>query len=118
MNKKMTMNIKFLRQILKTLGDDTRLRILYLLSQKEISVKDICKKLHVSQPTISKHLMRLRMMRMVTDRRCGNQVNYRIEYDSEQGQLIHLVIQEGRRLGVFSKKTEAEKGHKVSAGRR
>ena len=52
------MNLKTLRQILKACADDTRLRILNILKEKELTVKEICATLKISQPMISKHLTR------------------------------------------------------------
>ncbi|MBN1794850.1 MAG: winged helix-turn-helix transcriptional regulator [Candidatus Omnitrophica bacterium] len=70
------MTLKRLRQILKALAEDTRLRILNLLYARELTVGDMCKILRVSQPTLSKHLARLRLLRIVIDRRKGNLVYY------------------------------------------
>ena len=70
------MDIKYLRQFLKALGDDTRLRLIFLLGEKELMVKELQSILTVSQPIISKHLSRLRLLKIVTDRRKGNRIYY------------------------------------------
>ena len=70
------MTLKRLRQVFKALGEDTRLRILNLLYVKELTVSAMCKVLSVSQPTLSKHLARLRLLKIVIDRREGNMVYY------------------------------------------
>ncbi|TXT63653.1 MAG: hypothetical protein BAJALOKI3v1_330007 [Promethearchaeota archaeon] len=44
---------------LKTLGDETRLNILYLLTKEQISAKNIEERLEKSQSTISQHLKSL-----------------------------------------------------------
>ncbi|MBL7130143.1 MAG: metalloregulator ArsR/SmtB family transcription factor [Candidatus Omnitrophica bacterium] len=70
------MKIKRARQILKSLADDTRLRIINLLSKEELIVSDLCRILKKSQPSISKHLMRLRLTGILGDRREGINVYY------------------------------------------
>ena len=70
------MRIKKARQILKSLADDTRLRIINLLSKKSLSVTDLCLVLDKNQSNISKHLARLRLTGIVGDRRDGLNVYY------------------------------------------
>ena len=72
------MKLKSLREILKTCAEDTRLRILNLLQQKELTVKAICQALNISQSVVSKHLSRLRLVKLVADKREGNLVYYRL----------------------------------------
>lgn len=60
----------------KAFGDKSRLRILSLLSAKELTVNDIVKKMHVSQPTVSRHLAILREAGFVIDRREGQRIYY------------------------------------------
>jgi DNA-binding transcriptional ArsR family regulator len=64
------------RQILKSLADDTRLRIIGLLASGEINVAEICETLGKKQPLVSKHLSRLRLLDVVNDRRAGANVYY------------------------------------------
>ncbi|MBN1384789.1 MAG: winged helix-turn-helix transcriptional regulator [Elusimicrobia bacterium] len=63
------MNIKQARQLLKSLADDTRLRIINLLKQSNLSVLELCKILGSNQSNVSKHLARLRLTGIVTDKR-------------------------------------------------
>lgn len=49
-----------LSRVIKALGDDTRLRILSLLSLQELCVCQIGETLGLSQPSSSKHLNKLR----------------------------------------------------------
>ena len=70
------MGIRKLRQILKSLADDTRLRIINLLSEKELTVTELCKILGKNQSNISKHLTRLRLTGLVGDKRLGLNVYY------------------------------------------
>ena len=60
----------------KAFGEPSRLRILELLSSKELTVNEIVKAIGLSQPTVSRHLAVLREAEMVIDRRDGQKVYY------------------------------------------
>jgi ArsR family transcriptional regulator len=62
--------------MLRTLSDPTRLRLLTVLQEGELSVSALCDRLHLAQPTVSHHLGRLRTARLVANRRAGKQVFY------------------------------------------
>ena len=69
--------IREARELLKSLADETRLRVLSLLDHEdEINVGEFCQVFDCSQTMISKHLMRLRLLGLVTDRREGANVYY------------------------------------------
>ncbi|MHB8621752.1 MAG: metalloregulator ArsR/SmtB family transcription factor [Sulfuricaulis sp.] len=64
------------------LADPTRLRCLLLLaSAGELCVCEITHALHESQPKISRHLATLRATGIVSDRRQGLWIHYRINPD-------------------------------------
>jgi ArsR family transcriptional regulator len=70
---------KDLVQIFKLLSDETRLRILYSLSQAgELHVRALCELLQLSQPAVSHHLGMLRNAGIVEPRRDGKHNFYRI----------------------------------------
>jgi ArsR family transcriptional regulator len=58
-------------QALRALADPTRLRILRLLSQHELTVAELTRVLASSQSTISQHLAQLRDAGLVADRKDG-----------------------------------------------
>ena len=62
--------------LLKSLGNEKRLAILYLLQEAEHSVLDIAAVLRLRQPTVSQQLARLRADRLVKTRRDGQTVYY------------------------------------------
>jgi len=78
------LSIKKIRQILKSFADDTRLRIINLLSHQEMSVSELCLILNVSQSSLSKHLGRLRLTGIVNDRRGGMNVYYSLVEPKEK----------------------------------
>jgi DNA-binding transcriptional ArsR family regulator len=101
----MNLNVKGIRQLLKVCAEDTRLRILNVLWNKECTVKEICRALAVSQPTVSKHLMKLRLLKMVIDRRQGNLVYYKLNQTprSPQASIAEFIILKFKGLATFRK---------------
>jgi len=73
-------------EFLKALSHETRLMILCLLSEKERSVGDLGKLLSLRQPAVSQHLARLRGDGLVTTRRLGKTICYKIA--SEEARVI------------------------------
>ena len=67
-----------LSRLFGALEDRTRLRIVATLSHGELCVCHIQQLLDLSQPTISRHLRILRLADVVTDRRVGRWVHYRL----------------------------------------
>ena len=63
----------------KILGDPTRVKILYLLSQGELCVHDLAVLLDASESATSHHLQILRMMRLVKGRKEGRLVYYSLD---------------------------------------
>ncbi|HHV94488.1 MAG TPA: winged helix-turn-helix transcriptional regulator [Firmicutes bacterium] len=70
-----------LSEIFKVLGDETRTKIIYLLSQAELCVCDLAEILEMSLPAVSHHLRLLKTMRLVKYRRDGRQVYYTLDDD-------------------------------------
>ena len=93
--------LKNLRQTLKVLGDDTRLRILALLTQQDLTVKDIHTILGASQPTISKHLIKLRLSGLVSDKRQGNFMYYSLNRNTGKYKLLHFLFSLFKDIDVF-----------------
>lgn len=65
--------------LFRILSDPTRLRILALLAtHEELCVCDLTRTLGLSQPLISRHLAQLRAAALVSDRREGVWIHYRL----------------------------------------
>src|SRR5438046_7845783 len=62
--------------LLRLLADPTRLRLLLLLEQEELSVAELQQILGMGQSRISSHLAQLKRAGVVTDRRVGKNVYY------------------------------------------
>ena len=77
----MLVNVAGLSELFGALADETRTRILYLLSERELCVCDLAHLLEMSLPAVSHHLRLLRVMRLVRSRRAGKQVFYALDDD-------------------------------------
>ena len=65
--------------ILKSIADETRLRMLRLLKKEELNVQEICEILQMPQPRISRHLSTLKQVNLVSDRRDGTRMYYSLK---------------------------------------
>src|ERR1043166_3350349 len=66
---------------LRLLADPTRLRLLLLLQQEELSVAEIQEILGMGQSRISSHLGQLKAAKLVQDRRAGKNIYYALASD-------------------------------------
>lgn len=73
--------------LMKALSHETRLLILCLLTEREMSVSELEEIIGLSQAAVSQQLARLRLERFVSTRREGRQVYYRI-VDGEVNTII------------------------------
>jgi ArsR family transcriptional regulator len=67
-----------IEQLFQGLSDHTRLRLLNLMADQEVCVCYFVEILGLSQPAISRHLAYLRRRGLVTSRREGKWMHYRI----------------------------------------
>jgi DNA-binding transcriptional ArsR family regulator len=70
---------EFIAQTFAALGDPTRARIIFALTQREMTVTNLAEMAGVTPSAISHHLARLRGLRIVRPNREGNQVFYSID---------------------------------------
>lgn len=73
------LDVAGLSELFKVLADETRTRILHLLSERELCVCDLALILEMSLPAVSHHLRLLKIMRLVSFRRDGKQVFYSLD---------------------------------------
>lgn len=79
-------------EIFRMLADPNRLRLLHALAQEEMCVCDLSALVETSTSAVSHQLRLLRTARLVTSRRAGKMVYYRLD-DDHVGRLL----QEGLR---------------------
>ncbi len=75
------LDVAGLSELFKAMADETRIKILYLLAQRELCVCDLARVLEMTLPAISHHLRLLRTMRLIRGRRDGKQVFYALDDD-------------------------------------
>jgi len=66
-------------EVFRMLSDTTRVRLLWALMDHELAVNELAERLGKPAPSVSQHLAKLRMARLVRTRREGTQVFYRLE---------------------------------------
>jgi ArsR family transcriptional regulator len=72
------LDVRAFSRLFRALADETRLRIVALLSHGELCVCHLEEALKLSQPKVSRHLATLRAAGVVEDRRDGSWVYYRL----------------------------------------
>jgi ArsR family transcriptional regulator len=87
-------------RLLKALADETRLRILHLLAQEELSGTDLMEILNMGQSRVSTHLALLKEVGLVTDRRHGRRSLFTIAPGPAAG-LWEDVLAENRSSPEF-----------------
>ncbi|AFM16277.1 putative transcriptional regulator [Mycolicibacterium chubuense NBB4] len=68
-------------EVFRMLADATRVQILWALVSRELSVNDLAAQVNKPAPSVSQHLAKLRMARLVHTRREGTTVFYRLDND-------------------------------------
>lgn len=73
-------------QIFKALADDTRLKILIILSKRRICAKGIAKHLNISEAAVSQHIKVLKETQLII----GEKAGYFIQYDLKEETLTEI----------------------------
>ena len=79
-------NLQTLLDFFKALSNESRLKLLGVLAQRECSVEELAALLHLKAPTISHHLTKLKELNLVNLSPQGNTHLYRLNLE----QLEHL----------------------------
>ena len=77
--------------LFRQMSDGTRLRILWLLCHCEECVSNISAAMRMSDPAVSHHLSILKKSGLITSKRNGKEVYYKLA-DNEQTKLLHEVM--------------------------
>src|SRR5215510_6681339 len=73
--------MKAASRIFRALADPTRRQILQELKERDLAAGEIVARFHISGPSISRHLSILKGADLVSERREGNRIFYRLEPD-------------------------------------
>jgi SAM-dependent methyltransferase len=82
-------------ELLKLLAEGSRLRLLLLLQQEELTVAELAQITELKQPRVSTHLAKLKESGLVTDRRAGVQAFYRFasaELDKSEVAMVQAIL--------------------------
>src|SRR6201996_7965707 len=71
--------VNLIVEIFRMLADPTRIRVLWALTGSELSVNDLAEQVGKPAPSVSQHLAKLRMARLVRPRREGTTIFYSLE---------------------------------------
>ncbi|EIL92881.1 methylase involved in ubiquinone/menaquinone biosynthesis [Rhodanobacter fulvus Jip2] len=82
----MTMDLATASGVLRLLADPTRVRLLALLENEELTVAELAAVLHLAQPRVSTHLAKLKEAELVRDRRAGVSAYYRANNEGDEHQ--------------------------------
>jgi ArsR family transcriptional regulator len=83
--------MKKIANIFKALSDDTRLRVIKLLQERELCVCELMQVLDMSQPRISRHMSVLKNAGLVEDRREGKWVYYSLRKETQDKEIKILL---------------------------
>lgn len=72
-------DLEQLAELHKAMGDYTRMRILWLLMEKEYCVSELAKKMDITESAISHQLRALRISRLVHSHKAGKNVIYSLQ---------------------------------------
>jgi DNA-binding transcriptional ArsR family regulator len=85
-------------EVFRMLADATRIRILWALLGQELSVNELAAEVGKMPASVSQHLAKLRMTRLVQTRREGTQVFYRLE-NEHVAQLVTDAVHNAEHSG-------------------
>ena len=77
--------------MLKLLGDETRLRVIWALLEGEYSVNELAERVGAQPAAVSQHLAKLRLARLVRSRREGTRIFYVLD-DAHVRRLVEEVL--------------------------
>ena len=86
--------MKTVSRVFRALADPTRRQILQELKASELAAGEITARFSISGPSISRHLAILKSADLVSERREGNRILYRLEPDriaSAMGDFLSTV---------------------------
>ncbi|QUR68958.1 ArsR/SmtB family transcription factor [Mycobacterium spongiae] len=78
-------------EVFRMLADATRVQVLWSLAKHEMSVNDLAEHVGKPAPSVSQHLAKLRMARLVRTRRDGTTIFYSLENEHVRQLVIDAV---------------------------
>jgi DNA-binding transcriptional ArsR family regulator len=78
-------------EVFRMIAEGTRIQILWVLIDREMSVNELAETIGKPGPSVSQHLAKLRMARLVRTRREGTQVFYQLENEHVRQLILDAV---------------------------
>ncbi len=78
-------------EVFRMIAEATRIQILWVLIDREMSVNELAAAIGKPGPSVSQHLAKLRMARLVRTRREGTQVFYQLENDHVRQLIVDAI---------------------------
>jgi DNA-binding transcriptional ArsR family regulator len=75
-------------EVFRMLAEGTRIQLLWSLVDREMSVNELAESIDKPGPSVSQHLAKLRMARLVRTRRDGTTIFYQLENDHVRQLII------------------------------
>ena len=79
-------------EVFRMLADATRIQILWALTDAESSVNELAGRVGKPAPSVSQHLAKLRMARLVRTRRSGTTIFYSLENEHVRQLVVDAVF--------------------------
>jgi DNA-binding transcriptional ArsR family regulator len=79
-------------EVFRMLADATRVQVLWALADREMSVTELAEHVGKPAPSVSQHLAKLRMARLVRTRRDGTTIFYSLENDHVRQLVVDAVF--------------------------
>lgn len=106
------MDVSQAAQLLKLLGDKTRLTMMKLLKSHECCVCEFVAIFNMSQPAISQHLRKLRDVELVQEERRGQWIFYSINREHGAYPFVKNILEELPKQDVLIDQLQ-EKGLRI-----
>jgi DNA-binding transcriptional ArsR family regulator len=84
--------VSLIVEVFRMLADATRIQLLWSLIDGELSVNDLAERVSKPAPSVSQHLAKLRMARLVRTRRAGTTIFYSFENDHIRQLVVDAVF--------------------------
>ncbi|MFF2087870.1 ArsR/SmtB family transcription factor [Nocardia sp. NPDC058176] len=78
-------------EVFRMLADPTRVQVLWALADEELSVNELASRVGKPGPSVSQHLAKLRMARLVRTRRDGTTIYYSLDNDHVRRLVVDAV---------------------------
>lgn len=83
--------VRLVVEVFRMLADPTRVQLLWVLAGGELPVNDLAARVGKPAPSVSQHLAKLRMARLVSTRRSGTSIYYALENEHVRQLVVDAV---------------------------